>query len=330
MLQGVPDYVALAAVYSLLAGAVVEMLLYGWRVQDSPFAAGLRVQILALPPVMPLLYGLLNPARASTAFREKAAILNLQNWMGPEPSLFHPAWLILLVAAGSAAALLLVSESAWLARQLTRRKELVQGPSSQATARVEEAVRRLAAKGCQVPVVTAVARPELTAYAVGLRSPEIHISSFFVTMLDDEELEAVLAHEVAHVLRRDNWFGWLLFTLRVASFYNPVALFTFHQISHDAERICDAEAAALTGKPLALASALIKVYRATHGPGKRPHRSRAVARRAEVLENRARCTLVEDRVERLVHPEAVGKATYPLFRMALSAGAVLGLAYYVV
>ena len=113
----------------------------------------------------------------------------------------------------------------------------------------------------------------------------------------------VLAHEMAHVRRRDNRFGWLLFALRLGSFYNPVALFVFHQISHDVERMCDAEAAAATGKPLALGSALIKVFRAC--PGWRRGEgtwSGRFASRGDAGEAGPRA-LVVDRVERLVHPE---------------------------
>ena len=141
----------------------------------------------------------------------------------------------------------------------------------------------------------------------------------------------MLAHEVAHIHRRDSRLGWLTFGLRLVSFYNPVALFTFHRISLDVERVCDAEAARSSGRGLALASALIKVYLASRpANGREQGWTRRVRGRVVGLENRARRTLVEDRAERLIRPEAGPGATLPELRLAAAAATVLALTWMVV
>jgi Zn-dependent protease with chaperone function len=211
-----------------------------------------------------------------------------------------------------------------LARQMSAGRMPVQ-PLSSLPEQLQLALGRLKAQGLRLCPVLAVAQPEPVASAVGVRQPKIILSTGLLKTLDEEELEAVLAHEMAHVDRRDNSLGWLLFGLRLVSFYNPVALFTFHQISHDVERMCDSDAAEITGKPLALGSALIKVFRSSRSAG-RGH----FGQRAAALEKRARRALVVDRVERLVHPETVKPVSFPRLRLALAIAGISSLAYLVV
>ena len=324
------QYSALAIVYSVLAAAILEALLRLWRIQDPPLAVGFRLPILAIPPLAPLSFPLLGADWGSEPLRQQRALLELRNWLGPEPGLSHPGWVLLVALTAATTLLLMGLETAGYLRPLQRRQRHPL-PSAPPPAALQRALKRLAARGIS-PVPTVLAGlPEPAACTVGLRRPTILITTTLVDMLDEEELEAVIAHEMAHVRRRDNWLGWLLFGLRLASFYNPVALLTFHQIGHDMERICDAEAGQLTGKPVALASALLKVHMASRAsiPTARGW-PRSLGRRAVALDNRARRTLVEDRIERLLHPEAVALVSYPGLRLSLAMAAVLGLAYLVV
>ncbi|MHB0870927.1 MAG: M56 family metallopeptidase [Chloroflexota bacterium] len=324
------QYSALAIFYSLLAAAILEALLRLWRVQDPPLAVAFRLPILAIPPVAPLLFPLLSPQWGSEPFHQQWAILELRHWLGSEPSLSHPGWILLLGASAATTLFLVGLEAASHWRQLLRRPAASQTPLP-LPERLQETRKRLEALGVHPFSIQLSDQPDPAACAVGLRQPTVLLTTALVDMLDDEELESVLAHEIAHVRRRDNWLGWLLFGLRLASFYNPVALLTFHQIGHDMERVCDAEAGRVTGRPLALASALLKVYRASHAPtpGLQSWPQR-IGRRAAALENRARRALIEDRLERLVHPERVASASYPWLRLALAVAAVVALMYLVV
>lgn len=329
MVAGILEYSALAIFYSVLAAAMLEGLLHLWRVQDPPLALSFRLPILALPPVAPLLLALLSPDRASDPFRPERALLDLRNWLGPEPSLSHPAWTLLLAVMAATTLLLIALEVVGSLRQLLSHK--TPQPIESLPDKLQQAVAGLAARGVPPFPVLLLDQPEPMAWALGLRHPTILVTTGLVGLLDEEELEGVLAHEMAHVWRRDNWLGWLIFGLRLVSFYNPVVLLAFHQIGHDTEKVCDAQAGMVTGKPLALASALIKVYRSsTTSLQPTGSRLRHLRRQRAALENRARRTLVEDRVERLIHPEAVTHTSYPELRLGLALAAVLGLMYFVV
>lgn len=316
------EYAAQAIAYSLIAAVTVELLLFLWQVENPSLSIAFRLPVLTVPPVLPLLFALLG----SDQLRQEAALLSLNNWLGPGPGLEHPVWLIVLVAMGATATL----EGAALIRWLLPGRVHSPREFSQADGRLLAATVRLVERGISMPPVQVVDRPYPTAYTTGLLQPTVIVSPALVNLLDDEEIEGVLAHERAHARRQDNWLGWLAFALRILSFYNPVVQFAFHRIGHDTEKVCDAEAGEITGKPLALASALIKVYMATRSAHSGPRWATPLGKRAATLENKARRTLVQDRAERLVHPETVGVTSYPGLRLALCLAAVMGLTYLTV
>ncbi len=322
-------YCVLALVYSLLAWAVLEAPLRLWQLRDPALLFRFRLGVLAIPPLAPLLFAPFDSMRSSTPFRTQLALLDTQNWLGPEPNLAQPVWLA-LAAVMSATTLFLVGLelAGALRRPIPQRRALAN--RAMHPHRLQAALAGLAGPRAQRVDVVAVDRPEAMAFTCGFRRHTVVLSTGLCDLLDEEELQAVLAHEMAHVRRRDARSGWLLFGLRLLSFYNPVALLVFHRMGQDVEQLCDAEAAGVTGNPLALASALIKVHRAT---GPRPLRGGTVAMLAggaARMERRARRALIEERVERLVHPKGIEPVTWPDLRLALSLATVLALAFFVV
>ena len=101
------------------------------------------------------------------------------------------------------------------------------------------------------------------ALTVGLWRPRVVLSTWMLKRLDAGELESVLAHEVAHVARRDFLVTWLATVLRDAFFYLPTSWAAYRQLQHEKELACDDLAVAVTKRPLALASALAKVWQPT-------------------------------------------------------------------
>lgn len=98
------------------------------------------------------------------------------------------------------------------------------------------------------------------AITYGLFRPTVLLSSWMVEQLDARELESVLAHELAHVARRDYLVIWLAMILRDAFFYLPTSRTAFRSLQSEKELACDDLAVCATGRPLALASALGKVW----------------------------------------------------------------------
>ena len=62
-----------------------------------------------------------------------------------------------------------------------------------------------------------------------------------VEALTDQELEAVLLHELAHVRRRDNLVSLFQSWLSCVFWFHPVIWLIDHQLLVERERACDEE-----------------------------------------------------------------------------------------
>jgi Zn-dependent protease with chaperone function len=103
------------------------------------------------------------------------------------------------------------------------------------------------------------------AFAVGFRRGRVLLSRDLVEKLDDDELSAVLAHEVAHLKARDVPIVFLAGFLRDFVAWNPFAHLAFRRLLTDRELEADRRAASLTRSPLALASGLLVVFELMSG-----------------------------------------------------------------
>jgi beta-lactamase regulating signal transducer with metallopeptidase domain len=100
------------------------------------------------------------------------------------------------------------------------------------------------------------------AFATGLLFPSIYITTALLELLTNDEVIAVLCHEWAHVLRRDNLWNWLVSLLRDVSWFLPGSHLAWRSMISSQDEACDALAATMTKQPLTLARALVKVARA--------------------------------------------------------------------
>src|SRR5205823_14023272 len=85
------------------------------------------------------------------------------------------------------------------------------GPELQALA--NDLAGRLGAAG---PRIQVCGYNHPLALTYGLWRPTVLLSTWMVEQLDARELEAVLAHEIGHVARRDYLVTWLALVLRDA------------------------------------------------------------------------------------------------------------------
>lgn len=114
--------------------------------------------------------------------------------------------------------------------------------------------------GASRPAVRIQIHDRPLAVTHGLLRPTVLLSSWMLEKLDDRELQAVLAHELAHVARRDYQVVWLATSLRDAFFYLPTSWMAYRHLQRDKETACDDLAVVATDRPLSLASALGKVW----------------------------------------------------------------------
>jgi Zn-dependent protease with chaperone function len=124
------------------------------------------------------------------------------------------------------------------------------------------AVRVASALG--VPIPRLAVRPTCPggAYVVGTRRPIVVLGADLLAQLDEQEIEGVFAHELAHVRRRDTLVATLLGTLRDVTFFVPGGGWAVRQLHRERELAADQLAVAATKRPGALASGLLKVLEA--------------------------------------------------------------------
>lgn len=164
---------------------------------------------------------------------------------------------VLALLAGS----LKAAVSLWLATRLdngdraSRQRAGVQ--------RVDAALRALESEfpalKTRLPRVVVSPRVPGGAFAAGLFRPVIALSESYLETLDDEELAAVLAHELAHVEAGDNWKKWLAVTVRDALVFTGLSFAVYRGFDQSMEEAADERAGA--HRSLALAGGIIKACR---------------------------------------------------------------------
>lgn len=96
------------------------------------------------------------------------------------------------------------------------------------------------------------------AFVTGGTNPSILISPVLVEALEPDELDGIVAHELAHIVAKDLPVMVVAGVLRDLVAWNPVAHLALRRLVAEREFEADRHAAAVTGKPLAVASSLVK------------------------------------------------------------------------
>lgn len=131
---------------------------------------------------------------------------------------------------------------------------------------VRRTVHRVAARmGIDAPPVGLASGCPGGASVVGVRHPTVVLDAELVDRLDPQELEGVVAHELAHVRRRDNLVALVLGIVRDGLFFVPGGRWALRQLLVERELAADHLAVATTERPGALAAGLLKVLEGSGG-----------------------------------------------------------------
>lgn len=173
---------------------------------------------------------------------------------------FQPMALPLLLGLWTTIALLRIGVRLLRHRHAVAELEARRAGGAPAPDRVMAATRTLAAS-LRISTPDVVIVPSLPGGAaiVGLREPVLLIDGDLAIDLDDQELTAVVAHELAHVQRRDNLVAFGLSLLRDVFFFVPGSRWSTSMLLREREHAADTVAVELTDRPGALASVLLKV-----------------------------------------------------------------------
>jgi Zn-dependent protease with chaperone function len=319
-------FLAQSILHALVAAVLVEALLRVWRIRDGLWRLRFRLLALAAPLAwLPALL-LIAPSRSTAPFAARLALFAGERWnlltIGGE----GVGDLCLLLAAGFGSAL-------FLRDALPPLFDLLRGgagaPSPGPLHSTGTIVERLAARhasglGTPTPEVRVVRVRGPVLLCDGARRPSIVVSPATVSQLATDELDAAIAHEVAHAAHRDPAWGFGLIAARALLFYNPAAQWIARAMVDDVERRADQAAVRLTGKAEPLTRAISRLFQEQHAP---PGDSDASFER---LFWRVRREGVERRCRRLMADDAGSAVAFGRLRMTLAAAAVLGVTFFVV
>jgi beta-lactamase regulating signal transducer with metallopeptidase domain len=98
-----------------------------------------------------------------------------------------------------------------------------------------------------------------TPMAIGWLKPVVLLPIGLVNRLSVAEVEAILAHELAHIARRDWIFNLLQAFIESLFYFHPAVWWISAVVRRERENCCDDAALAATGNPLAFAKALVQV-----------------------------------------------------------------------
>jgi beta-lactamase regulating signal transducer with metallopeptidase domain len=219
----------------------------------------------------------------------------LQHVLNQDCALDPPAWdatvdviTLLLIGGNVVGALGLGVGRLVLMTQVMKRQEVIADPDLQAL--VDHFAHQ---HGLPQLCLRLVPLDRPVALLYGIRRPTMLLSTWMVEHLDQQELEAVFMHELIHARRRDYLLNWVALLLRDAFFYLPTSRIAYRQLRYEKELASDDLVAQSTKRPLALASALTKVWLSLADDAP-PHLAQTLLGKGESI---------ADRVDRLLDPQ---------------------------
>lgn len=151
-----------------------------------------------------------------------------------------------------------------------------------------------------------------TPAVAGWLKPAILLPAAAITGLAPEHIEALLAHELAHIRRHDYLVNVLQKVAETLLFYHPAVWWLSRQIDAEREACCDDLAVGLTGDRLTYVAALASLE--SHRP---EHAMPVLAANGGSLQRR---------ISRLVSPPSPAPTYSPGAAVLLVAGVLIGLA----
>ncbi len=182
--------------------------------------------------------------------------------MQPEPGLFRFSlfqllpWIVGLWLCGVALMSARLGAGWWYIRQLRSRADYAVSPALRQ--QLERLTGRLNMTGrIALAYSSQIAGPML----VGLYRPLILMPASLINRLSVQQLEMVLAHELAHFQRADHLVNFFQNIVETLLFYHPVVRWISNELRAERELISDEQAARLTGDRLAYAETLLQLER---------------------------------------------------------------------
>jgi len=249
--------------FTLIFSVLVYIAVKVFKVNDPKVKSMIYLIPLSTPLVILLLFppGLLS--FYVKTFESTQANSNFLKTTSVEGEILSIFGLISLI--GLVASVIYVAGMFTLGDRIVRRLYGVVELSADENEKLFSTVKRLS-KNLQMvaPRIGLIENLKPNAFTVGYGVKAVLVVSFgLLEMLEGKELEAVLAHELAHIKNRDFNFKALTSALKLSSFFNPLVYLLSSAISRQREILADRIGMKLLKKPELLGKTLIKIWEAS-------------------------------------------------------------------
>lgn len=240
-------YIIQTTVHSIIAVIIINSIRRSWNINSPVNLQRLHFIPIVQPPLMLVLYHILDPSRNSPE-RRLMALLDIERILAVQYRGISLGMLLLF-------SMILVSAIFLFQEILPVVKNILIVKREEEKRIINTIHVHIFDKTHEVNIIE---DEEYIIFSSTGTRPSIFISSGLISNLSQEELQAALAHEAAHIIRskRPALIGVYIF--RIAMFFNPVALIEFRKAVQEEEKICDRMAQEWTGNPEALRSVLKK------------------------------------------------------------------------
>lgn len=130
-------------------------------------------------------------------------------------------------------------------------------------ARLAKIVRFAKLAPLNTPVPVRVTTERLEPGLVGIMNPVILLPDLMARRLESQEIDAIFAHELCHLRRRDNLLTLIHMLVEALFWFHPLVWFIGARLAEESERACDESVLDTNEKPLDYAETILKVCRLT-------------------------------------------------------------------
>jgi beta-lactamase regulating signal transducer with metallopeptidase domain len=249
------DYIIPVIYSSFVSLVVVLFVLFIFRIKDS----NIRILFFFLPLVKPFItiserisksHYLVEHPIGLIRLPDPNNIFNIIEEFERGPSVFSDLdYLVLLITAVSILAVLVTR---WILlyffyRKLAYEDRVGRKELPEIYRIIDDYTRKTKVK---TPCVSLTHRHYLSPFIVGIKEFALVLSPRLLDILDNEEKEVLVQHELSHIKRNDNITGWAAMILRDLLFFNPFAYIAYSLIKSEQDKDSDKLVVKYTGRPV--------------------------------------------------------------------------------
>lgn len=317
-------FMAQAFIHSIIALIIVDRAMYLWNVNNPLMRQRFHLIVVLLPVFSFPAYQIINPDRNSISFRMEA-LFDINLWLNLEIFGTIPLWIFFISTLFITSAIFLFQELIPVLKNILELKTKdVKAERHEDYLIVKDAIANLPMKN---PEILVLEDDDYVLFSTTGKNAAVFISTGLIKKLNKEQLQAVIAHEMAHIERSKRPLLIVAFLFRMLMFFNPIVLLEFRRLVQEEEKICDDMAVALTQNPHALSGALKKLYRKNEKTN--PLQFKKPSEIRDYIEEYSHNVHIESRIHRLENERSL-KTDGEWFKLILTIIVITGINYFIV